>query len=348
VQFTTGKVAQQGIKAILDRPALELVGLFAYSKEKVGKDVGELVGLNRKLGIAATDNVDALIALKPDVAVYMPLHPDVQLMARLLRAGINVVTTASFMTGYGYGEAARSLLETAAQAGKVSLFGSGVTPGWIDSLVATASSACREVNLIRVVESFNIGLWAGDANADELGWGRPANDPTHAADIQKATVPFGDAVEAVAHMFKITFDAIRCEVEFAYATEDLDLPGRPVKKGHVAGIYAKWLGILEGQTVVELNVKWTISDAITPKWDIANAYLVEIHGTPTIKFRGEFPPDPSLPLEEVIAAGFILTALPVVNAIPAVVAARPGIVTYADLPPVTSVLRPKRNASASN
>lgn len=169
VQFTTGKVAQQGVKAILDRPELELVGLFAYSKEKVGRDVGELVGLNRKVGIVATDNVDALIALKPDVAVYMPLHPDVQLMARLLRAGINVVTTASFMTGYGYGEAARSLLESAAQAGKVSLFGSGVNPGWIDCLVATASGACREVNLIRVTEAFNIGLWAGDANADELG-----------------------------------------------------------------------------------------------------------------------------------------------------------------------------------
>lgn len=342
VQFTTGKVARQSIKAILDRPDLELVGVFAHAKEKVGKDVGELVGLSRQVGVVATDDIDALIALEPDVAVYMPLHPDVALMARLLHSGINVVTTASFMTGYTYGEAARSQLQAAAEAGKASLFGSGVNPGWIDCLVATASSACREVNLIRVTESFNIGAWAADANQDELGWGRAANDPNHAADIEKATMAFADAVEAVAHMFKIVLDEIRCEVAFAHATKDLDIPGRPVKMGHVAGVHAKWLGILGGQPVVELNVKWTISDAVAPDWDIADAYLVEIHGTPMIKLRGEvLPADLSLPVDELIATGFILTAMPVVNAIPAVVAARPGIVTYADLPPVTSVLRPR-------
>ena len=349
VQFTTGKVARQSIKAILDRPEFELVGLFAYSKDKVGKDVGELIGLTRKVGVAATDDLDALIALRPDVAVYMPLHPDVDSMAKLLRSGINVVTTASFMTGYAYGESARSQLEKAAHAGKASLFGSGVNPGWIDCLVATASSACREVNLIRVTESFNIGLWAGDANQDELGWGRPANDSKHAADIKKATLPFGDAVEMVAHMFKILLDDVRCEVAFAHATKDLDIPGRPVKKGHVAGVHAKWLGIVDEQAVVELNVKWTISDAVTPDWSIAGAYLIEIHGTPVIKLRGEvFPSDLSLPVDELVATGFILTALPVVNAIPAVVAARPGIVTYADLPPVTSVLRPTLPSSARN
>lgn len=107
-------------------------------------------------------------------------------MTRLLRAGVNVVTTASFLTGRGYGEAARAQLEAAAQAGGVSLFGSGINPGWVGALVATASSVCREVNLVRVTESFNIGLWAGDANQDVIGSGRPAHDPGHPADIEPA------------------------------------------------------------------------------------------------------------------------------------------------------------------
>jgi hypothetical protein len=347
VQWTTGKVARESIKTILDRPNLELVGVYAFSKQKVGKDVGELIGLGRKVGVAATDDIDALIALRPDVVAYMPLHPDLAQLEKLLRAGINVVTTASFMTGYAYGASARASLEAAAKAGNASLFGSGVNPGWIDYVVSAATSACREVNLIRVTESFNIGHWAADANQDELGWGRAAGEPHHAADVEKATLPFGDAVEAVAHLFKIDLDEIRCEVAFAHATEDLDIPGRPVKKGHVAGIHAKWIGAVAAQPLIELNVQWTISDRLTPAWDIAMAYLVEVHGTPQIKFRCEvFPSDMALPLEELVATGFVVTALPVVNAIPAVVAASAGIVTYTDLPPVTSVLVPKtRRAS---
>lgn len=347
VQWTTGKVATQSVKAILDRPDFELVGLYAFSKEKAGQDVGDLINLGRKVGIKATNDIDALLALRPDCVTYMPLHPDVDEMARLLRAGVNVVTTASFITGRGYGEAARKQLEEAALAGGASLFGSGINPGWVDALVANASSLCRDVNLVRVTESFNIGMWAGDANQDVIGWGRPANDADHAADIEKATLPFGDAVEAIAKMFKFRLDDVRCEVEFAHATEDLDIPGRLVKKGHVAGVIAKWLGIADGHPVIELNAQWTIADEIEPRWDIAMAYLIEVNGTPQLKLRADvLPSDFSLPMEELVATGFIITAMPVVNAIPAVVAARPGIVTYADLPPVTSILRPKAMAPA--
>lgn len=342
VQWTTGKVATQSILAILERPALELVGVYAFSKEKVGQDVGDLIKLGRKLGIQATDDIDALLALRPDCVVYTPLHPNVDELARLLRAGVNVVTTASFITGRGYGEQARAQLEEAARAGGVSLFGSGINPGWVDALVANASSLCRDVNLVRVTESFNIGMWAGDKNQDVIGWGRPAHDPAHPKDIEKATLPFGDAVEAIAKMFKFELDDVRCEVEFAHATEDLEVPGRVVKKGHVAGVLARWLGIAEGHPVIELNAQWVVSTDIEPAWDIAMAYLIEVDGTPQLKLRADvLPTDLTLPMEELIKTGFVITAMPVVNAIPSVVAARPGIVTYADLPPVTSVLRPK-------
>lgn len=342
VQWTTGKVAREAIKVILDRPELELVGVYAYSKEKAGQDVGDLANLGRKLGIKASNDIDALIALKPDCVVYMPLHPEVAHIARLLRAGINIATTASFMTGRGYGEEARRTLEEAAQAGKASLFGSGINPGWVDNLTAAASSLCREVNQVRIIESFNIGLWAADANQDALGWGRPAGDATHAKDVEQATLPFGDAVEAIAAMFKFQIDDVRCEVEFAHATQDLDVPGRTVKKGTVAGIMAKWIGISAGLPVIEAAVQWSVGDDITPAWDIAMAYLIEVNGTPQIKLRVEIlPEDLSLPIEELMTIGFMFPALPVVNAISAVVAARPGIVTYADLPPMTSILRPK-------
>ena len=129
VQWTTGNISREAVKGILERPELELVGVFAYSADKVGKDLGELCGLDRRLGVAATNNIGDILALKPDCVVYMPLHPDIDHLETLLRAGINVATTAHFMTGRAYGEEARARIEAAAVEGGVSMFGSGVNPG---------------------------------------------------------------------------------------------------------------------------------------------------------------------------------------------------------------------------
>ncbi|WP_290579839.1 hypothetical protein [Ketobacter sp.] len=341
VQWTTGKVASEAAKTILERPELELVGAYAFSEEKHGQDLGDLLKLGRKLNITATHNIDELIALKPDCVAYMPLHPNIEHMETLLRAGINIATTASFMTGYAYGDADRARLEAAAQAGQASLFGSGINPGWVDNLTAAAAGLCKEVNQIRILESFNIGLWAGDANQDGLGWGRPANDPGHADAIRQATLPFGDAVETIAAMFDFPLDEVRCDVSFAHASEDLDVPGRTVKAGTVAGIMAKWLGIADDMTVIDATVQWSVGDELDPPWDIAMAYLIEVEGTPQINLRVEVLPDLTLPEEELMTIGFMFPANPVVNAIPAVVMAPAGIVTYADLKPITSRMVPK-------
>jgi hypothetical protein len=244
------------------------------------------------------------------------------------------------VTGRAYGEAARASLDGAARAGGASLFGSGVNPGFADYLTCVASSICREVNYVRIQESFDIGTWAGDANQDELGWGRPAGDPGHAEDIVKATAPFGDAVEAVAELLGETVDDIRCDVEFAHATTDLAVTNRDVKAGTVAGIDAKWVGSIGDTDVIEVNIRWTITPNLDPAWEVAMAYLIEVRGHPQVNLRAEVLPQDfeSLSLEEMLAIGSVITAMPIVNAIPAVVAARPGIVTYADLPTQSSRL----------
>ncbi|MBL7491469.1 dihydrodipicolinate reductase [Frankia sp. AgB1.9] len=344
VQWTTGKVASEAVKAIAERPDLELVGVFAFSKEKVGQDAGELAKVGRDLGVTATDDIDALIALKPDCVIYMPLHPDVEHLTRLLRAGINVASTASFITGHAYGPEARAALEAAAQEGKVSLFGSGINPGWVAYLATVASGICREVSYLRVTESTNIGLWAADANQDELGWGRPAGDPGHADDIRKATAPFADSVESMGAQLGLAIEDIRCEVEFAHAASDADVPGRTVKRGTVAGINARWIGASAGVDLVEAHIRWTVVADLEPAWEVASGHLITVLGAPQIHLRVDVLPEnlETFTLEDASVMGSMLTALPVVNAIPAVVAARPGIVTYADLPTVASRFATKR------
>ncbi|CAO5152990.1 Dihydrodipicolinate reductase [Frankia sp. AiPs1] len=349
VQWTTGKVASEAVKAIAERPDLELVGVYAYSKDKIGKDAGELTGLGRDLGVVATDDIDALIALQPDCVLYMPLNPDVDQLTRLLRAGINVASTAGFVTGRAYGAEARAALEAAAREGHATLFGSGINPGWVAYLAAVASGPCREVTRLTVTESTNIGLWAADANQDELGWGRPAGDPGHADDIRRATAVFADSVEAMAAQLGTTLDDIRSEVEFAHAASDADVPGRSVQRGTVGGIDIRWIGSVGGVDLVEAHIRWTVVADLEPAWEVASGHLVEVLGDPQIHLRIDVLPGDleNFTLEDASKMGSMLTALPVVNAIPAVVAAREGIVTYADLPLVASRLVAKKLAATN-
>ena len=117
VQWTTGNVGKSSVAAIARIPTYELVGCYAWSKDKAGVDVGELVGIE-PLGVKATNDVDALLALKPDCVVYNPMWIDVDELVRILSAGVNVVTSASFITGHNLGEAATGSRRRASRAAR--------------------------------------------------------------------------------------------------------------------------------------------------------------------------------------------------------------------------------------
>ena len=112
-------------------PSLELVGCYAWAPDKVGRDVGELCG-TEPLGVLATDDVDALLALAPDCVVYNPKWPDVDELVRILEAGVNVVTTAAFITGHALGDGPPAARSTRASAAAARIFGSGMNPGFAD------------------------------------------------------------------------------------------------------------------------------------------------------------------------------------------------------------------------
>jgi hypothetical protein len=341
VQWTTGNVGKQALRAVLDRPDMELVGLFTLSSDKVGRDAGELVGLDLDVGIAATDDVDAILALRPDCIAYMPLHPDVDHLTRLLRAGVNVVTTSEFLTGAGQGDEARAELEAAGHGGGASLFGSGVNPGWIATVAAVASGPSRTIDTVRIVEAYDLSMIADEANMDDFGWGRPAGDPGHAEQIVEAVYEFREAVDLTARLFRIPLEGVRCDVRFAHATKDLDVPGRSISAGTVAGIEVTWYGTSGGRDVLELVARWTMTRHLDDPWEVFNGYHVQLLGDPKVNLRLDFlPSDEAKTLADFKAMGNRVTAMPAINAIPAVVAAPPGIVTYAELPPMTAPITP--------
>jgi hypothetical protein len=338
VQWTTGKVARRALRATLVHPDLELVGVFAFSPEKVGRDAGELCGLD-PIGIAATDDVDGLVALEPDCVVYNPLYPDVAELVRLLDAGVNVVTTSAFITGSSLGEGDRGAIDAAARRGGASIFGSGMNPGFANLLGSVVTGICSRFRHVLITESVDVSAFAGDHNMDELGWGLPPDSPGHGEQVRAATLVFDDALELMADLLGITLDERRCTTEFALATADLDLPGRPIAAGHVAGLKVRWEGVVAGQAAIELRQVWVMGDQTEPAWPVEHGYVVEIDGEPKIRTKLEIWPHQEdlsiLTADDFHGLGMIITSLPAVNAIEAVCAAEPGIRTYGDLPLIT-------------
>jgi 2,4-diaminopentanoate dehydrogenase len=341
VQWTTGNVGREAVSLVVSRPELELVGVFAHDPAKVGRDAADLCGLAAATGVLATADADELLGLRPDCVVYTPLHIDVDEVARILRAGVNVVTTAEFLTGAGLGADAIATLEGAAVAGGATLFGSGVNPGFAQLFAGVATGISRDIRSVVLTESVDVTLFANDPNFAAVGWARPGGDPGHAEDVERATVVFGDGLEVLAALVGLTLDERRCTVGFAHATEDLDIPGMVIPKGHVAGLDVHWDGIVDGVARLGIHLRWVVGDRIEPAMPVELGYIVEVEGDPNVRIKLDLLPDGDLAamdVDDFRAVGMRITAVPAVNAIPAVCAAPAGIRTYAGLPVITSRL----------
>src|SRR5437879_1616584 len=149
VQWTTGNVGMRSVRAVVANPELELVGCYAWGDDKVGRDVGVLCGID-PIGVVASNDVDALLALRPDCVVYNPKWPDVDHLVRILEAGVNVVTTAAFITGHALG---RDRIAAACEKGRSSIFGSGMNPGLANLLGIVSAQLCDRVDSVKVLES---------------------------------------------------------------------------------------------------------------------------------------------------------------------------------------------------
>ena len=338
VQWTTGNVGRRALRAIAANPELELVGCFAWSAEKVGRDAGELAGI-AKLGVAATDDAEALLALEPDCVCYTPVWPDPDELVRILEAGVDVVTTSAFVTGRGLGREARRRIEEACLRGHSSIFGSGMNPGFANLLGLVSAGICDRIDRVSVLESVDSTGYASGDTEQSVGYGRRPDDPELPALVERGTAVFGDGVELMAEGLGVELDEIACEAAFAVTTQDLALPGDwKIGAGCVAGIEASWQGRAAGRTLIDLQVRWRKGRHLEPDWPLEHGYVVRVEGRPCVETRLQIRPPPDFEakgFEDSMQLGMIMTALPAVNAIPAVCAAPPGIRTYLDLPLVT-------------
>ncbi|MBF6220310.1 dihydrodipicolinate reductase [Nocardia abscessus] len=334
VQWTTGNVGKSSVRAIVANPLLELVGCYAWSPDKVGRDVGELCGIE-PLGVTATGDVDALLALKPDCVVYNPMWIDVDELVRILSAGVDVVATASFITGHNQGEG-RGRIAEACRLGESTMFGSGISPGYINLLAILSASICDRVDKVTVNEAADTTFYDSPETEKPVGFGRPIDDPGLPAMTASGTGVFGEAVRLIGDALGVELDEVRCDAEYAQTTADLNLGSWTISAGCVAGVHASWKGRVGDRTLVEIDVRWRKGQTLEPDWKIdQDGWVLQVDGRPTVKNVVSFLPPPDFQAETIadfMTLGHIMTAMPVINAIPVVVAADPGIVTYNDLP----------------
>jgi 2,4-diaminopentanoate dehydrogenase len=329
VQWTTGGVARAAVRAVLAHPELELVGCYAWSDEKAGRDVGELCNLP-PLGVTATGNIDEIVALRPDVVLYTPLLWNVDDMVRLLEAGINVISTANFITGHSYGDEDMRRLNDAAERGGASLYGSGINPGLASAVALTAAAACREVERISIFEAADSTSYESAETWRSLGFGSPPDTPGLPDIAKQRQLVFLDAVEVMAKALRVDLDEVRYTPQFGVATKDLHLGYMDIPKGTVCGLNGLWQGIVNGSPLIEIGLLWRLGNAMEPDWPIDEGYRIEVRGVPNVRVRYEldYPAD--------VDDHGANTANPAVNAAPAVVAARPGLVTVDELPLITA------------
>ena len=334
VQWTTGNVGKKSIHAIAINPTLELVGCYAWSADKVGHDAGELCGIE-PLGVTATNDVDALLALKPDCVIYNPMFADVDELARILSSGANVVATAGFITGDFLGDG-RERIAKACELGHSTIFGSGINPGFIQLFAIVSAGLSDRVDKISTLEAVDTTIYNSPATEIPMGFGYPIGQPDLRDITAKGSGIFRDGVLLVADALGVELDEVRCDVEYAQTTEDLHLPGDwTIPKGCVAGIDVRWKGVLGGREVIEIGGRWRKGQTLDPDWPLEMGYTIEVQGRPTIKTTLSFLPPPDFQgqtLDDFIMLGLTITAMPAITAIPAVVSAQPGIATYNDLP----------------
>jgi hypothetical protein len=342
VQWATGGVGIAAIKGVLEHPELELVGCWVHSEAKSGKDVGEIIGVE-PLGVTATNDVGAILALDADAVIYAPLMPNPDEVAALLKSGKNVVTPV----GWFYpSEKEAAPLRAAALDGNVTLHGTGIAPGGIsDKFPLMMSIMSTGLTFVRAEEFSDLRTYeAPDVLRYVMGFG---DTPEKALTGPMQKLLDGGFIQSVKMIVdKAGFNVdpkIRARQEIAVATAPIDSPMGVIEPGQVAARKFHWEALVGDEVVVRVTVNWFMGEEnLDPAWTFGpegQRYEIEVKGNPdiTVSFKGfqsEFGDEPP-------ESGIVATAAHCVNSVPAVCAAEPGIVTYLDLPLISGKAAPR-------
>jgi 2,4-diaminopentanoate dehydrogenase len=342
IQWATGSVGKAAIDCIVQHPDLELVGCWVHSKDKHGKDVGDIVGMS-SLGVTATTSIDDILATEADAVVYTPLMGNTDEVAALLRSGKNVVTPI----GWFYpSERQAARLRPACAEGNVSLHGTGIHPGGVTEVFSLMLSAMSSaVTFVRAEEFSDIRTYgAPDVVRHIMGFGWTREGAEKGPMLKMMSGLFAQSMDMMLQTLGLADRAeVRTVHDMAVATAPIESPIGPIEPGRVAGQRFHLEAVVDGEVVVRVGVNWLMGEEnLDPAWTLGGErYEMEVKGNPDcfVTITGWQPETVEAGL--ISNPGIVATAAHCVNAVPYVCAAPPGIVTSLELPLVAGRAHPK-------
>jgi 4-hydroxy-tetrahydrodipicolinate reductase len=307
-------------KLALQRPDIKLVGAVDIDKEKVGRDLGELIGLDKKLGIRITDDVDRLLAKKKVDVVFHQTSSSLKTVApqltKLLKFGVNIVSTTEELA-YPYHSHPQLAAEVdrVAKANGVTVLGTGVNPGFLmDSWVLFMTAVCQEVKRVKAIR-------IQDASSRRLPFQKKIGAGWTPEEFQKLVdngtlrhVGITESISMIAAGLGWKLDDITETIEPVIAKKRVKSQYITVESGQAAGVRQLGHGLRGKEEIITLEFEASLG--APESYD-----AIYISGTPN--------------MEVVIKGGThgdIATAAITVNSARRVVEAPPGLITMKDLP----------------
>lgn len=344
VQWSTGNVGRHAIAGIDARPDLDLAGVWVSSAAKDGKDAGELAGLGRDLGVRATTDAGTLLALQPDCIVHTAMADDrlmeaIEDLCRFLRAGINVVSSGPVFLQYPAGTVPPEMVDpirAAAEEGGASLWVNGVDPGFAnDWLPLTLTSISERIDEVRCLEILDYATYDNRLVLfDVMGFGKPMDEVPMLLQPGVLSLAWGSVVRQIAAGLDVTLDSVEEIVERLPAPERFDIASGVIEAGTAAALRFEVRGMRGGRPVIVLEHVTRLRGDLGPDWPQpagAGCYRVVVSGEPNYTLDLQLLGTDG----DHNTAGLKATAMRLVNAIPAVIAAPPGLLTALDLPLIT-------------
>ncbi|GAS98659.1 dihydrodipicolinate reductase [Mycolicibacterium canariasense] len=341
----TGNVGRHALSQLITDPAYELTSVWVSSAAKAGQDAGTLAGLDITTGITATNDLGEVLATQPDCAVYTAMADNrlpeaLEDYRRILAAGVNVVGSAAVFLQYPWQVLPAELvspIEDAAKAGGASIFVNGIDPGFANDLLPLAlAGTCQSVEQIRCMEIVDYATYdSATVMFDVMGFGKSLDELPMLLQPGVLSLAWGSVVRQLAAGLGIELDEVTETHVRVPAPEDFDIASGHIPKGSTAAMRFEVRGVVKGHPAVVLEHVTRLRADLCPEWpqpaQEGGSYRVEVTG------------EPSYALDLCLSsrkgdhnhAGLVATAARVVNAISAVVAAQPGIVTTLDLPLIT-------------
>jgi hypothetical protein len=322
VSYGVGAVGSMIVRFLLEKEGIDIVGAVDVDQNKVGKDLGEILGIEKRLAIEVSDDLKAVLSgTEADIAVHTTssyLRDTYPQIASIVKQGVNVVSTCEELSYPSTSEPELAKkLDALAKRHDVTVLGTGINPGFLmDTLVITLTAPCQKIEKVEVVRVMNAATRRVPFQK-KIGAGLTVEKFQRKIEEKQITGHVGleQSIAMIAGALAWKLEEIVIEhAEPVVAKKPVESKDIKVRTGQAAGLRQKAKGIMRGKEVIVLDFQAYIGaedeyDAIT------------IKGVPNIKQK-----------IQPCVHGDIGTVAMVVNSIPKVINAPSGLLTMKDLP----------------